>query len=268
MRLLFLLGVFALCANSGAFANPSTLTDSTAKIAPCKLDVGWTHWKPYQYFSDKNKAVGLTIELLDLIAKEMRCEFIYHQNDWLTSVQLIKSGKLDLICSASMNQQRHEFAFFSKPYYQELVVLYVRGNDKFGYRASSLLELFNNHDFKLGMLTGAKFDNQLTSLQSDPQFKEHFIFANSWKELFKMLNSGVIDGYFSDPLNMDSMIVDSNNGALIESYPLEIKTGPLHFMFSKNRIKPKRLVEFNKALAKVLKVNGSKFEWFLQEQKE
>lgn len=264
-RLFILLGVFALCANSFASAKPSTLTATTINIAPCKLDVGWTDWKPFQYLSDENLTAGLTIELLDLVAKEMQCQFTYHQNDWLTSVQLIESGQLDFICSASIAENRHKFAFFSKPYYRELLVLYVRAKDKRRYGDSSLIELFRNHDFKLGKISGANFDSQLTTLQADPQFKDHFIYVNRSNKLYEMLYSGEIDGYFSDPLIVEASIADSSNNVIIESYPLEIKTASMHFMFSKKRTTSTRLQKFNRALVKVLKINKSKFEWFLQE---
>lgn len=265
MRLFILLGVFALCANSFAFASNPTSTDPTVNMTSCTLDVGWTDWKPFQYLSDKNKAAGLTIDLLDLVAKEMRCQFVYHQNDWFTSVQLIKNGKLDFVGSASVTDKRHEYALFSKPYYKELLVLYVRGDDKSGYGVSSLIKLFEEHNFKLGMISGAQFDSQLTALQTEPQFKTHFIYASSSYKLFEMLNSGIINGYFADPLIMDQLITDSNNATLIESYPLEIKTSSMHFMFSKKRTTSTKLHKFNKALMKVLKTNPSKFEWFLQE---
>lgn len=269
MRALFLLSVFAIFSNTTAIASPQTLVvsqvDPVTNAANCSLDVGWTDWKPFQYLSDENQATGLTIELLDLVAKEMQCQFVYHQFDWSTSVLQIKSGKLDFVGSASVTEQRNEFALFSKPYYQELLVLYVKANDKSGFGESSLLELFTNHDFKLGMVAGAKFDSQLTALQADPQFQAHFIYANGSYKLFEMLNSGIIDGYFSDPLIMDSLITGSINNALIESYPLEIKTGSLHFMFSKKRTTSTRLRKFNKALIKILKTHASKFDWLLQE---
>ena len=160
-----------------------------------------------------------------------------------------------------------EFALFSKPYYQELMVLYVKGDDKSDYRVSPLLELFTNHDFKLGMIKGAKFDSLLTAIQTGPQFKTHFIYANTSNRLSEMLSSGVIDGYFSGPLIMDSLITDSTKNILIESYHLKIKTGSLHFMFSKKRTNSARLPKFNKAFIKILETNSSKIDWFLQDKK-
>ena len=268
MRVLFLLSVFAIFSNTTAMASQQTLlvsqVDPVTNVGNCSLDVGWTDWKPFQYLSAENKVTGLTIELLELIAKEMQCQFIYHKNDWLTSVELIKNGKLDFICSASVTKERDEFALFSAPYYQELIVLYVKSKEKTSYGDSSLIQLFSKHDFKLGMIKGTKFDEELATLEAEPRFKRNFIYTNSSYKLFEMLNSGKIDGYFSDPLIMDQLIVDSLKVALIESYPVEIKTGSLHFMFSKKRTTQQKLQQFDRALAKVLKSNAEKFDWLLQ----
>ena len=99
MRVLFLLSVLVVLGRTTVMASPQTLLVSQSapldNVANCRLDIGWTYWKPFQYLSDENQAAGLTIDQLDLVAKEMQCQFIYHQYDWVTSIQMNKSGKLD-----------------------------------------------------------------------------------------------------------------------------------------------------------------------------
>lgn len=233
-----------------------------AKNDECRLDVGWTAWKPYQYLSPQNKLVGLQIELLTLIEKQMECQFVYHQNNWSNSVEAIKKGLLDFTGNASINRERKKFALFSDPYRQDLVVLYVRAEDKISYDNAKLLELFECHKFKIGMVKSSVYDGQLTELQNSPLYQKQFVYVEKSELLLDLLISGDIDGYFEDPLIFDHSIAEHIKGNLVSIYPLAIKIGAIHFMFSKARTSKETIAKFNRALSEVLKAHPEKFIWF------
>lgn len=274
MRYILIL-VFLSLPNAGLLAEPTEVKMQTGKNnvdshyridkVKCKFDVGWTAWKPYQYFSSDNKLVGLQIELLKLIEEQLGCQFHYHQNDWLNSVTSIKKGDLDFIGNATINPERKKFALFSEPYRQDLVVLYIRSKDKVRYKNASLQELFKLHHFKLGLIEGAVYDEQLLALQHNPEHRSQFRYIDKSERLLDLLVEGTIDGYFEDPLIFDHSLNGRQISDAIEVYPLEIKIGNIHFMFSKNRVTQSMVNRFNHALKIVLTTHPEKFEWFEQQ---
>lgn len=230
----------------------------------CSFEVGWTSWKPYQYMSRDKKLVGFQIELLHLIEEQMGCHFIFHQKIWSEAVESIKKGNLDFIGNASINTRRSAYAIFSAPYRQDLVVLYVRTNDKEAFNNTSLLRLFQDHKFRLGMVKGAVYDGQLTALQNNANYAEQFVYVKKSELLLDHLVNGKIDGYFEDPLIFDHSLGGHQINDFISVYPVAIKMGTIHFMFSKAKVTQQTVDRFNHALATIRKKYPEKFEWFEQ----
>jgi len=237
-------------------------TGSAKVKKACQFKVGWTEWKPYQYLDDNGKLAGLQVQLLKLIEQEIGCRFEFHKMNWLDSVQAIKSGQLDFIGNASKNEERQKFAIFSDPYRQDLVVLYIRSENKRQYGNLSLADLFTNHQFKLGMVKGSVYAGNLAAIQADNQYQNRILYVDRTESLFDMLVAGEIDGYFEDPLIFDHSLTLDRYSVAVESYPIAIQMGSIHFMFSKKNIDKKLVKRFNQALAKIRIKHRDKFDWF------
>ena len=226
----------------------------------CKIRVGWSEWKPYQYMNEQNQLSGHQIEFLRLIAGEIKCQLIFTKYFWVDSVNAIKNGELDILGNASFNDSRSEYAYFSKAYREDLLVLYIRSEDKQRFHDKKLKKLYSEYQFKLGAVEGIIYEKEYLKVIGASEFRKFMLPFDSSKELMAALINKEIDGFFEDPFIFDALFEELENVPRLESFPIEIKTGPIHFMFSKKSVKKTFVDKFNKALTKVLEKQQQYFE--------
>jgi len=232
------------------------------KKSPCNISVGWTLWKPYQYLNTSKELTGLDIEFLQAISKELVCEIDFSRDLWFKNMQKLNRGDIHLLVSASKTPERENFAWFSKAYRSHLVTLHVRSKDRASYGAAELKVLFEQHQFKLGVVKGASYDQQLTQLQEDKKYKDLIVPVIEPHQMIEMLATGEIDGYFEDPLIFHHSTTDGEFSNQFESYPIEIKIGDMYFIFSKKSVDYKFVEQFNRIMEKIMLNSSEKFEWF------
>ena len=124
-----------------------------------KLRVGTTgDFKPMSFRDTaSNNYVGLDIEAVQQLAKDMEVELEFVATDWKTLINGIVADKYDMTTSASLNMARAKVAGYSKPYvYFGTVPLTLKKN----------LERFNGWDsinqsgIKVAVTLGTVFDQQ------------------------------------------------------------------------------------------------------------
>jgi len=122
-----------------------------------------------------------------------------------------------------------------------------------------------NYQVKIAMVRNAVYDQQVAALQNDPRTKNLFVYVETSEELLPLLVAEKIDGYFEDPLIFDYSLKSAYFDAEVESYPLVIKMGSIHFMFSKRKTDKDTVNRFNQALLKIKEKYSKQFDWFVQQ---
>ena len=221
----------------------------------CVLVMGWEPWEPYHYQDpDKkgrtNMVKGLDIELMDMIKVETGCDISYQKGNWKDLLAQLKNGDIDFLTSASINDNRKEYARFSDGYRTESFRLFVRAGEtpKFtGYNMKSLIDT----GFRLGITMDYIYNDEVDSLQDDPANDDKIISVSTGLINFSKLLEGDIDGFLEDPVVGRSTIRRQGLENEIELHTYEINSGDVHLMFSKVAVDEKVIQQFNQALAKI-----------------
>jgi signal transduction histidine kinase len=87
-------------------------------------------WAPFSYFTPDGRAVGIDIDVLNLISERTGLKFKILQFDsWDNALRVAKTGELDLVTGIAKTPEREKFFQFTRPYYQSAVVIVSREND-------------------------------------------------------------------------------------------------------------------------------------------
>jgi len=180
-----------------------------------------------------DKPSGLDMEMLDAVVSASGCTWNNTRLDipWTRHLEWVKRGELDLATAASWTQERAEYAYFTKPYRNEYVAIYIRKTDLETYSRFSLEELAS--ELKgIGIESGNVYGDEMGKLLETMGDRVQRVSSN--KQNISKLNGKRIDGYLGF-LPYDSIEI-RNRGyedKIVMLPASVIKTGSVHFMLSK-----------------------------------
>jgi polar amino acid transport system substrate-binding protein len=233
-----------------------TATETVQEIAQavvaesCELIMGWEPWAPYHYQEYGEKVKGLDIEMMDMITAETGCKISYQKGDWKVLLQKLKTGEIDLLTGASINDKRKKYATFSDGYRTESFQLYVRAGEVNKFKGYNMKELINN-GFRLGVTMDYIYNDEVNTLQDNPENTSKIIAVSTGLINYSKLSEGDIDGFLEDPVVGSSSIRRQGLADQIELHPYIINTGDVHVMFSKFSVNEETIKSFNRALGKI-----------------
>ena len=221
-----------------------------------KLLIGWDPWEPYQYEDNNGNVTGLDIDLVSAILKNMNyfVSFTFEKMPWKRHLNEVEKGTVDIALGACKIAEREEYAYFSKPYRPESVVLYIRKEDINKYSFTNLSDIIGT-SFNLGVTRGYYYGEDFDKLINNPDFIKQ-IYENTFEEHnYKMLIANRIDGFLSDPVTATAGL--KKEGVLDQvAILIPVYADDVYIMFSKKTISPQFVAAFNSSLDE-LKTNGS-----------
>lgn len=227
---------------------------ATDRAMACELKVIWEPWEPYQYEDQDKRLTGLDVELLNAVAQQAECKINYIQRPWARALREIASGVLDMAPGASINAERQEYANFSMPYREEVVVLVARKGESAGKPLTSLADM-PGLKFRLGVTRDYYNGPDYEELMKNPAFASLVEEVSATEQNFHKLSNKRIDGFLVDPVVAKHQARQLGMTDKIEVHPLSISRDGIYFMFSKKSV-PTELVErFNSALT-AIKASG------------
>ena len=215
---------------------------------PCKITLGWDPWEPYHFSGIGGRVQGLDIDIVSAIAERVDCDIEFLQGSWAGLLRMIRTGELDLLLGATRTDEREEFAWFSDPYREESFALYVRTAEADQWSDQSLQELLQA-DFRLGVTQGYIYGSEVTDLQENPEYADKFIEAAVGELNFTHLMDHRIDGFLEDPFVFASIDRRRSWDVDMESLPVDLGTGDVHMMFSRESVDESLVQRFDEALA-------------------
>jgi len=268
-RLLSLLIILFILGGCQPAESPDSADSATAGTAPatetaeptataedphaqreetCHLTIGWDPWEPYHHIGSSGHVEGLDIDLVKAAAARTDCELAFQQGSWASLLQLVRGGELDLLLGATPTSERSTYARFSEPYRQESFELFVRADELERWSDMTLVELLDS-GFRLGITQGYVYNEEISRLLIEPDYQGQIIEAAVGDLNFTHLMDYRIDGFIEDPFVTTSIQRRRDWGLSIEPLPIDIRTGEVHMMFSRESVSPETVERFNQALA-------------------
>ncbi|MCP1728021.1 polar amino acid transport system substrate-binding protein [Natronospira proteinivora] len=244
-----------------------TATDEAAPeaVSDCQLTMGWDPWEPYHYMTPKGEVDGLDVELVRAAAERMDCELDFVQDDFLTLLDGLRAGEIDLIPGATHTEARAQFAHFSDPYRVEYFTIWIRTDDQELLEGKDLTSLLESGR-RVGFTEGFIYGSEVESLMADP---EHEVLLRGARigdlNLLRLIDHD-IDAMIEDPYVATSIQRRLGFGEQVVRLEHELGRGDVHLMFSQSSVDEPLVERFNDVLAE-LEEDGTQDEIAARYQK-
>lgn len=217
------------------------------QVSAKKLSVGWELWYPYQYHNSKRELVGLDIDSFNAIMTEADLTYTAAEIPWKTHLHFLKTGKMDIAMGASWSQDREEYAYFTKPYRQETVKLFVRQGEVKNVRLNTLSELAGS-PYMIGVEAGYYYGKEYQELIKKSDFQANISEVIDLEQNVTFLMKGHLDGFLVDPNTMLSFVEKYDMEGQFEQHSLVIYSADIFIMLSKKSTNKKLLDKINNAI--------------------
>lgn len=224
--------VLVLCLSLAACAKGPSLAD--VKKAG-KLTVATSpDFPPFESLED-NKVVGIEVDILNLIAKELGVELEIVQMDFDSVLTAIQSAKYDCGMSGiTANEERKKNMLFTDPYYNAAQVIVVKAD-------SAIKSKADLKDKTVSVQTGTTAE---TGCQDEGIAVQAFA-ANA--DAKAALTTGKVDAWVVDNLTAVQMVAESDGLTILEEKMTE-EPYAFAFAFGSEDL----VAEINKIQAKMI----------------
>jgi polar amino acid transport system substrate-binding protein len=240
------------CRLLGAVALLASVLTGFDVAAACTLRMGWEPYAIYTFADQDGNPSGVDIELIKAVAKDVGCEVTFRQLPWARMVLELENGVIDATSSTSRTPERELFAYFSEPYREAEMAVFVRRGEAGNYVLEDLSSIPGT-GFRLGVISAYYYGPEFAELMKDPRFAAQVDGAADYETNIRKLLHGRIDGLLVDDAGValgeaKSLGVEDR----IERHPVRIAGDNLHFMFSRKSVDPATFAAINASLAKMI----------------
>lgn len=225
-------------------------------VAECTLKVGWEPWEPYSYRDADGQLTGLDIALVRAMAKQAKCDVSFVRMPWGRLLEELRHGNtVQVLSGASRTPEREAYAWFSVPYRDETMELFMRREDLDEYSFTTFEEMIGS-GFHLGVTRNYYYGEEFAQAMNNPRFERltqevTTDVQNLWK-----LEAGRIDGFLADRFVAAHLIREHGPTGWIQAHPMYVNSSGIHLMFSKRSVEPGIVRRFDAALEELKESGG------------
>ncbi|GAX03636.1 glutamine ABC transporter substrate-binding and permease protein [Secundilactobacillus pentosiphilus] len=216
--------------------------------SPAKAEVTYqiatdSTFPPFEFANNKNKYVGIDIDLMHAIAKDQGFKVNMKPTSFNSAVQSVQSGQSDgVIAGMSITKEREATFDFSKPYFMSGVVMAAKPNGK-------ITKLSQLRGKRVAVKTGTSGAQYAQSIHKKYGFR--IVTFDESNDMYQDVLTGNSAACFEDSPVMKYAV---RQGTKLKIYTKPTLNGPYGFGVKKGHNK-KLLRMFNNGLAD-LKANG------------
>lgn len=206
---------------------------------------------PYQYKNDDGDLVGLDVEIVKAVMLEMGCEIDISEIPPKRAQRMLLSGRLDLMAAASITPQRQEYAYFSIPYRDERVVMFVLSNRYKDYKGLTLRDAVDE-GYRIAAGVGGWYGVEYGEVKDRAMEAGLLELNTSTAQRIRMLLASRVDIVVADLYVGYHHAILEGRAADIKELPHVLNQDPVHFMLSRKTHNAGQVERFNDALSAVM----------------
>lgn len=233
-----------------------TPTQSREGLGRQQIRGGWYPWDPYQYLEGSNvrrELTGLDVRLLrEAFEGELGRILELSQVSWKQHQREIRDGLRDVAGGAFRTAAREKYAYYSKPYRYEEVVVYRRRFEPIGTLAlqnnNTLQQELNSGSGKIGLVRGYHYGDAMAAFAADPDHSSRIVWADDHEANLLTLLNGKVQLAPVDRL-VGATIAWRNKWTVdLVSSTFTVFRGSIHVLFSKRTTDPALVKRFDDAI--------------------
>ncbi|WP_299872618.1 ABC transporter substrate-binding protein [uncultured Cocleimonas sp.] len=218
---------------------------SSASAESCILKARVTNIPPLYYKDDSGEWSGLTVDLANVLLNEVGCKGDFESISWSRSLDLLKTGGIDMMMNLSKTKDREKFIHFIGPQSIETAQLLTKKNIAIDINS---LEDFKKLPGIVGYQQGSFYGKEFhEKLKSDPEFNGKFEVVFSQEFNLNKLKSDRIIGILGQNYSGVSAQKDLLNSNEYKVHPYIIHHNEVYFGFSKKSVLPEIISKLNEA---------------------
>ncbi len=206
---------------------------SSTAFAACqtKFRASWYDYKPYQMMRD-GRPSGMDLELLHAVMSDAGCTYVLKEIPWTWTTRKIEQGKRDLAIGATQTPERSQWAYFTEPYRNEVVALFVLNKDHSKWNAAQSFDYFIDRQTRVGIEKGVFYGSDWERYED----RLDVTVVNKTKQLFGMLMRQRVDVVLGDLYNSTQIINELGYQGMFTALNFRAHTVPTRFMISKKTV--------------------------------
>lgn len=226
---------------------------SYSVLHACTIKLRVHTYMPFSY-KQQNTWVGADIEQAKAVVQHLNCRLDFVEMPWARGIQMLKTGKIDMMTNVSKNKERQGDMYFLGPQRYESIRLVSHNNTikpvTSWQELSRLNKILLRHR---GTYYGERFESILKENQS---LRSRLIETSGQSIRMDLLNIKRVDGFIVDMqyANYLRQLDPIANNFLI--HPLVINDNPVYLAFSKASISETRIQQLNRVVALLIS-NGT-----------
>ncbi len=149
-------------------------------------------YSPFDFsedFTKDGKPVGYSIDIINLIARNIGIDIEYIPDTWMNLLTKVKNKEIDLIHTLKKTKQRQEFLLFSDSYMKTYEAIFTQKNTN---------DIKEYKDFKNKRIGIVKGETVITVINKDPNKNFEIVLYDDYVKLLKSLSVGEVDAVIID----------------------------------------------------------------------
>ncbi|MEB3173172.1 MAG: transporter substrate-binding domain-containing protein [Cyanobacteriota bacterium] len=246
-------------AGGGATAAATVTQELNQDLGRQPIRGGWYPWDPYQYLEgsgERRDLTGLDVQLLrEAFEGELGRELELSPVSWKQHQRDIRDGRRDVAGGAFRTAEREAYAYYSKPYRFEEVVVYRRRFEPIGTLAlrntSTLLQELQSGSSTIGLVRGYHYGDVVAGFAADPRHAARIVWADDHEANLRNLLNGKVQLAPVDRL-VGATIAWRNKWTVdLVSSTFPVFRDSIHVLFSKRTSDPALVKRFDDAMARM-----------------
>lgn len=204
----------------------------TVKAEQCTLRMSAETDFPPHLIKQAEQWTGLSVELMQRLAKEVDCQLVFINSPWIRAIQMSEHGELDVLSHLSFSEQRKQQFAFIGPHHIEAI--YLVGDPNKLPKAELLSQLAEDVDYgSIAVLHGAYYGEEFIKLRDVPAFSRQLVSISSIQDKLALLRAGRVNTILEDISVVKYW--QQNHYPDAERYQplLKVYQSPVYFGFSK-----------------------------------
>ena len=202
-----------------------------ASLCPTPLNVGFNDWAPYSWTTPQGEVLGLDVEMLSLIARQLGCRLNFIKMPAKRAHQMLQTGMLDIIMGASYTDERANYAYFSNSYRSEEVKLFVKAERAEQINVEKWQDIFSQQLKLLAPFYGW-YGPDYQASKDALSHQGLLVLSPNTNQSIQMLAYDRGDILIGDAMALP-YTANQSHGVVLSPLSLLVDSNQIHFMFSK-----------------------------------